>query len=314
MNRLKNFEILKKLGKGTFGVVQKAKYIKTGEIVALKQLLNHSAKEGFPITAMREITIMKKLNHTNVLKIQDMIYEEPKTSTSQDVVRERGCFYTVCGYMSSDLVGILSNPHITLKMSEIKCLMIQLLKGIQYIHEQNFLHRDVKTANILIDEHGTLKIADFGLARVYHGTPPTLGQGPGGGERNYTSLVVTRWYRPPEILLGDRKYTTAVDMWGVGCVFGELFTRKPILSGKTDSHQCQIIFQLLGSPTTDWSGSLDLPNKTDLNIGLTCKRVFEDEYGPIINDAQGLDLMSHLLTLNPYKRFNALDALDHPFF
>lgn len=314
MNKMKHFEVIRELGKGTFGVVQKAKNIKTGEIVALKQLLNHAAKDGFPITAMREITIMKKLNHENVLKIIDMIYEEPKVSDSRDAIRERGSFRTVTNFMSSDLVGILLNPRINLKVGEIKCIMLQLLKGIQYIHEQRYLHRDIKAANILINDQGVVKIADFGLARVYHGSVPERGSGPGGGERAYTSLVVTRWYRPPEILLGERKYTTAVDMWGVGCVFGELFTHKPIFTGKSDSHQCQLIFQMCGSPSRHWPEVMELPNKEDLNIGLTCTRSFENEFGPIINDDLGLQLLDHLLTLNPYKRYNALDAQEHGYF
>lgn len=315
MSKLRDFEILSKLGKGTFGVVEKAKSKKTGEIVALKQLLNHSAKEGFPITAMREITIVKKLNHENVLKILDMIYEEPKVSNASDVVHNRGCFYTVSPYMTSDLVGLLENPNIQLKLSQIKCFMQQLLTGIQYIHESKYLHRDIKAANILINSDGILKIADFGLARNYHGHRPTLGSGPGGGERLYTGLVVTRWYRPPEILLGERKYTTAVDIWGVGCVFGELFHKKPILSGKSDSHQCQLVFQLVGPPTNEeWPDSSNLPNRNDLTIGLTCRRSLESRFMPLMNDALAVDLLSKMLTLDPYKRYNALDALDHAFF
>lgn len=314
MSKLRNYEIIQKLGQGTFGVVQKARNIKTKELVALKQLINHSAKEGFPITAMREITILKKLNHKNILKIIDMIYEEPKISNPQDILHQRGCFYTVSPYMCSDLVGLLENPNINLEVSHIKCFMEQLLHGIQYIHEQMFLHRDIKAANILIDRNGTLKIADFGLARVYHGSPPKFMSGPGGGERAYTGLVVTRWYRPPELLLGERRYTTAVDMWGIGCVFGELFTRKPILVGKTDSHQAQLIFDLVGPPNSiSWSEATSLPNKHDLNIGLTCQRSLESKFAPLMNP-DGINLLSGLLTLDPYKRFNALDALNHNYF
>lgn len=314
MNSLKNYEIIKKLGQGTFGVVQKARNLKTNQLVALKQLINHSAKEGFPITAMREITILRPLNHKNVLKIIDMIYDHPKTSNPQDVVRSRGCFYTVSPYMCSDLVGLLENPNIKLDLPQIKCFMVQLLQGVQFIHESHFLHRDIKAANILIDFNGVLKIADFGLARNYHGKVPKLGQGPGGGERNYTALVVTRWYRPPELLLGERKYTTAVDMWGVGCVFGELFLHRPILAGQSDSQQIQIIFDLIGPPNqVNWPRAIELPNKKDYSIGLRCKRTLEMRFSKFMNN-DGLDLMSGLLTLDPYKRLNAADALDHSYF
>lgn len=314
MNNLKNYEVIRKLGQGTFGVVQKAINSKTKEVVAIKQLINHSAKEGFPITAMREITILKTLSHTNILKIIEMIYEEPKARNPQDVITLRGCFYTVSPYMSADLVGLLENPRINLSVPQIKCIMKQLLTGVLFIHSQNFLHRDIKAANILIDFKGVVKIADFGLARLYHGQPPRLGQGPGGGERNYTALVVTRWYRPPELLLGERKYTTAVDMWGVGCVFAELFTEKPILVGKSDAHQAQIIFELIGPPNKlVWPTAYTLPNKADFNIGLTCKRTLESRFESILSK-DGTELLSNLLTLDPMQRFNALDALAHPYF
>ncbi|KAK6458021.1 Serine/threonine-protein kinase BUR1 [Scheffersomyces xylosifermentans] len=312
MGKLQDFSIIEKLGQGTFGVVQKAKSRKTGEVVALKQLINHSAKEGFPITAMREITILRQLNHKNILRISEMIYEEPKIKNPADMVTHRGCFYTVSPYMSSDLVGLLENPNVTLELSHIKCLMQQLLRGIQYIHEMKFLHRDIKAANILIDSKGVLKIADFGLARTYHGKPPQLGLGPGGGERAYTGLVVTRWYRPPELLLGERKYTTAVDLWGIGCVFAELFTNKPILVGKSDAHQAQLVFGLVGSPL-NWTHASSLPNKSDFNIGLSCSRSLEARFEKIM-PADGVKLLSGLLALDPYKRFNALDALKHEFF
>lgn len=314
MSKLKHYSIIRKLGQGTFGVVQKATDLRTHRVVALKQLINHSAKEGFPITAMREITILKKLRHTNILEISDMIYEEPKLTNPQDIIHQRGCFYTVSEYMCSDLVGLLENPNVHLEASHIKCFMIQLLQGVKYIHEQMYLHRDIKAANILIGGDGILKIADFGLARLYHGKPPRLNCGPGGGDRAYTALVVTRWYRPPELLLGERKYTTAVDMWGVGCVFGEMFTHKPILVGKTDSHQAQLIFSLVGPPNgINWPKAASLPNKTELNLGLTCKRTLESRFADLMTD-DGVDLLSGLLQLDPYKRLNADDALAHEYF
>ncbi|RCK54356.1 Serine/threonine-protein kinase BUR1 [Candida viswanathii] len=312
MSQLKHYEVIEKLGQGTFGVVQKAKRKSDGAIVAIKQLLNHSAKEGFPITAMREITILKRLSHNNILSILDMIFEEAKVSNNAEIVQNRGSFYTVSPYMSSDLVGLLENPNIKLELNQIKCIMQQLFTGIQYIHDNNYLHRDIKAANILIDQFGVLKIADFGLARVYHGSAPRLGMGPGGGEKSYTGLVVTRWYRPPEILLGERKYTTAVDIWGIGCVFAELFTGKPILVGKTDADQAKIVFELLGSPLT-WADAAKLPHKTEYNSGLACTRTLESRFEKIM-PIDAIKLLGGLLTLDPYKRFNALDALNHDFF
>lgn len=314
MDKIDQYQVIKKIGQGTFGVVQKATRKATGETVALKQLINHSAKEGFPITAMREITILKKLSHKNVLKITGMVYVAAETSSPQDAITQRGVFYTVTPYMSVDLVGLLENPATEVTVPTIKCIMVQLLKGVNYIHQEHYLHRDIKAANILLDPRGVLKIADFGLARLYHGKVPAKGAGPGGGERNYTALVVTRWYRPPELLLGERKYTTAVDMWGVGCVFGELFTKKPILVGNSDSNQAQIIFDLVGPPNREaWADASLLPNKPDLNIGLTCRRSLENVFGPLLGEL-GTDLLSKLLTLDPAKRWNALDALDHEYF
>lgn len=314
MYKLAEFDVIKKIGQGTFGVVQKARNRRSKELVALKQLINHSAKEGFPITAMREITILKSLSHKNVLKITGMIYEEAKASSPEEAVRQRGCFYTISPYMSLDLVGLLENPQIKLTEAMVKCIMQQLLRGVDYIHQQHYLHRDIKAANILIDPHGVVKIADFGLARVYHGKKPRKGLGPGGGERAYTALVVTRWYRSPELLLGERKYGTSVDMWGVGCVFGELFTKKPILVGSSDSNQAQLIFDMVGPPSREnWASASKLPNKQDLNIGLTCKRSLELRFVPLMGEV-GVLLLDKLLTLDPEKRWNAQDALEHEYF
>lgn len=314
MSKLNSYDIILKLGQGTFGMVQKARDIRTNRLVALKQLLNHSAREGFPLTAMREITILKRLRHEHILRNIDMVYEEPKVGSAQDLIHHRGCFYTVSPYMRSDLVGLLENPDVQFTVPHIKNLMSQLLEGINYIHEQMFLHRDVKAANILLDEKGTLKIADFGLARVYHGKKPIAGNGPGGGEVPYTSLVVTRWYRLPELLLGERRYTTSVDMWGVGCIFGELFTHTPILVGKSDLHQAQLIFSLCGAPTLDnWPQAFGLPNAAELGKGIHYERTLESRFSSLMTQ-DAIDLFSALLALNPYKRINAKDALSHPYF
>lgn len=124
--------------------------------------------------------------------------------------------YMVTPYMDHDLSGLLDNPSVHFTEPQIKCYMIQLLEGLRYLHDSHILHRDMKAANLLINNKGILQIADFGLARHYDGSTPKPGEGGGDGKREYTGLVVTRWYRPPELLLHLKRYTTAIDVWGVG--------------------------------------------------------------------------------------------------
>ena len=191
--------------------------------------------------------------------------------------------------------------------------MKQLLEGCAYLHENKILHRDMKAANLLINNRGILQIADFGLARPYDEDVPRPGRGGGEATREYTTLVVTRWYRPPELLLQLRKYTTAIDMWGVGCVFGEMFEGKPILTGNSDLNQAQIIFDLVGSPTEQnmrgWSqlpgceGIKDFSPRTS-----TLERRFK-QLSPL-----ALSLLGELLKLDWRQRINAIDALQHPYF
>lgn len=140
--------------------------------------------------------------------------------------RKKPVMYMVTPYMDHDLSGLLDNPSIKFTVPQIKCYLQQLLEGLKYLHENKILHRDMKAANLLISNEGILQIADFGLARLYDEQPPKKGCGGGEGRRDYTSLVVTRWYRPPELLLHLKKYTTAIDLWGVGLVFSRNRTSK----------------------------------------------------------------------------------------
>ncbi|CDK27233.1 unnamed protein product [Kuraishia capsulata CBS 1993] len=272
----------------------------------MKKLIVHDTKDGFPITAFREVTIMKNLAHGNVLQLLSMVHEDGDVSK-----KIPGSFYTITPYASTDLTGLLNNPRIRVRPSHVKCILLQLFEGIDYIHRKRYLHRDIKAANILIDTSGTLKIADFGLARVYYGPSPTRTR-PGAGEHEYTGLVSTRWYRAPELILGDKKYTTAIDMWSVGCVFGEMFTGKPIMEGESDVHQGNLIFQLVG-PANDKTlpGYSNLPgSKTYGNLPQS--RNLETQFAHL--GKQGMDLLSGLLTLDPLKRLTAERAKDHPYF
>lgn len=205
-----------KLGEGTFGIVSKARSKRTGKIVAMKKILMHNEKEGFPITALREVKILKMLCHPNVLRLEEMAVERQQSDEKGKSGKKRATLYMVMPYMDHDLSGMLTNPDITFNEAQIKCYVLQLLEGLRYLHDSHILHRDMKAANLLISNQGILQIADFGLARNYEGQSPQAGRGNGESVRDYTSLVVTRWYRPPELLLTLRKYTPAIDLWGVG--------------------------------------------------------------------------------------------------
>ncbi|KKZ63180.1 serine/threonine-protein kinase bur1 [[Emmonsia] crescens] len=307
-SNIREFEFLGKLGEGTFGEVYKARSKKSGAIVALKKILMHNEKDGFPITALREIKLLKMLSHPNILQLQEMAVERPRGEG-----RKKPSMYMVTPYMDHDLSGLLENPSVHFTEPQIKCYMLQLLEGLRYLHENKILHRDMKAANLLINNKGILQIADFGLARPYDEPPPRPGKGGGEAVREYTTLVVTRWYRPPELLLHLRKYTTAIDMWGVGCVFGEMFKGKPILAGSSDINQAHLIFNLVGTPTEEnMPGWSSLPGCDGVkNFGTkqgTLATVFKEQ-GPGV-----ISLLNELLKLDWRKRINAIDALQHPYF
>lgn len=301
-----SYDVQEKLGEGTFGEVHKALHKSSKKLVALKKIFLHNEKEGFPITALREIRILKDLDHLNIIDLMDISIQ--KGDRSQ---RKRNTIYMVTPYMEHDLAGLLDNPNVKFSLAQIKTYMEQLLQGINYMHQKSYLHRDIKAANLLIDNRGNLKIADFGLARRYLGAPPTI-DGAGPGLHSYTGLVVTRWYRPPELILGNPKYTTAIDMWGIGCVFGEMFRKRPILQGNSDLDQGCKIFELLGSPNEEnMPGYQELIKQKNFTFG-SYPRKLETVFQDLPPSA--LSLLSGLLALDPIKRLSALGALNHDFF
>ncbi|KAF5701127.1 CMGC CDK kinase [Fusarium globosum] len=325
-SRISDYELLGKLGEGTFGEVHRARLRKTGTLVALKKIIMHHEKDGvcrcttppknctdddhkFPITALREIKLLKLLSHKNILRLEDMAIEHPTRQTDK---RKKPIVYMATPYMDHDLSGLLDNPSVHFKEPQIKCYMLQLLEGLRYLHDSRILHRDMKAANLLINNQGILQIADFGLARHYEGDVPKAGQAYGPGRRDYTGLVVTRWYRPPELLLQLRQYTPAIDVWGVGCVLGEMLFGKPILAGESDAHQLDMIWDLMGSPTEDnMPGWKQLPGADHLSprprTGNLQNRF--REYG-----SGAVSLLKELLKLDWRTRINAVDALQHPWF
>ncbi|CAG8549033.1 2321_t:CDS:10 [Ambispora leptoticha] len=291
---IEDYIILDKLGEGTFGEVHKGQHKNTGKIVALKRIIMHNEKEGIPITAIREIKILRQLNHANVISLNDMAIQYATDAESTPSI------YMVFPYMDHDLAGLLENPNVKFSQPQIKCYLKQLLEGTFYLHQQRILHRDLKAANLLINNQGILKIADFGLSR------PMI-------EKSLTGCVVTRWYRPPELLLGERRYNTAIDMWAVGCVFAEMLRGAPILPGRSDMDQLDLIFKLCGSPNEkSMPGWQKLPGCRDLKPAIVYERKVVSEYQKY--GTQAADLLDKLLVLNPAKRLTAFGALDHDYF
>ena len=197
-------------------------------MVALKKLNMEKEEEGFPITALREIKILKKLKHKNIIELKEVVTE--KKPKRHDV-------YLVFEYMQHDLHGLL-DKKIRYEARHIKCLLRQLLEGVAYLHENNVMHRDIKGANLLLNNDGVLKLADFGLSRRFYASRMT-----------YTNRVVTLWYRAPELLLGSTSYTSAIDIWSVGCFFSELLTCEPLFPGDKEPKQYELICQKCGTPS-----------------------------------------------------------------
>uniref|UniRef100_A0A8C0N0A9 Cyclin-dependent kinase 9 n=3 Tax=Canis lupus TaxID=9612 RepID=A0A8C0N0A9_CANLF len=302
-DEVSKYEKLAKIGQGTFGEVFKAKHRKTGKKVALKKVLMENEKEGFPITALREIKILQLLKHENVVNLIEIC----RTKASP-YNRCKGSIYLVFDFCEHDLAGLLSNVLVKFTLSEIKKVMQMLLNGLYYIHRNKILHRDMKAANVLITRDGVLKLADFGLARAF-----SLAKN--SQPNRYTNRVVTLWYRPPELLLGERDYGPPIDLWGAGCIMAEMWTRSPIMQGNTEQHQLALISQLCGSITPEVWPNVDkyeLFEKLDLVKGQ--KRKVKDRLKAYVRDPYALDLIDKLLVLDPAQRIDSDDALNHDFF
>ncbi|XP_047319900.1 cyclin-dependent kinase G-2-like [Impatiens glandulifera] len=292
------FERLNKIDEGTYGVVYRAKDKKTGEIVALKKVKMEKEREGFPLTSLREINILLSFHHPSIVDVKEVV-----VGSSLDSI------FMVMEYMEHDLKALMETMKQPYSQSEVKCLMLQLLEGVKYLHDNWVLHRDLKTSNLLLNNKGDLKICDFGLARQY-GIPL----------KPYTHLVVTLWYRAPELLLGTKQYSTAIDMWSLGCIMAELLSKEPLFNGKTEVDQIDKIFRSLGTPNdTIWPGFSKFPgvraNFVKHQYNLLRKKFPATSFtgSPVLSDA-GFDLLNNLLTYDPEKRISAEAALNHEWF
>ncbi|KAJ3299861.1 Cyclin-dependent kinase 3 [Borealophlyctis nickersoniae] len=286
---MERYTKIEKVGEGTYGVVYKARDCQTGEIVALKKIRLETEDEGVPSTAIREISLLKELKHSNVVRLLDIVHSDAK-------------LYLIFEFLDLDLKKYMdsTNPH-GLDPHLIKSYMWQLIRGLTFCHCHRILHRDLKPQNLLIDQHGMLKLADFGLARAF-GVPL----------RTYTHEVVTLWYRAPEILLGSKHYSTAVDMWSVGCIFAEMCLRHPLFPGDSEIDEIFRIFRLLGTPNEQiWPGFKDLPDYKP-NFPTWSPQPLESHIKNL--EPEGIDLLKKLLAYEPSERISAKRALAHPYF
>ena len=286
--KLDSYTKLEKLGEGTYATVYKGQSNLTHGLVALKEIrLEH--EEGAPCTAIREVALLKNLKHANIVTLHDIIH----TERSLTLVFE---------FVERDLKQYLEECGNFMHMQNVQLFLFQLLRGLKYCHSKKILHRDLKPQNLLIGRRGDLKLADFGLARAK--SVPT---------KTYSSEVVTLWYRPPEVLLGSVNYDSSIDMWGVGCIFCEMTSGRPLFPGSSVDEELILIWRILGTPTEEvWPGITR--NKEFIN-GKFPKYPPEPlrRLAPRL-DTHGLELLASLLMYDSSKRKRAHAAMSHLYF
>ncbi|XP_056281465.1 cyclin-dependent kinase 17 [Pseudoliparis swirei] len=286
--KLETYIKLDKLGEGTYATVFKGRSKLTDNLVALKEIrLEH--EEGAPCTAIREVSLLKDLKHANIVTLHDIIH----TDKSLTLVFE---------YLDKDLKQYMDDCGNIMSMHNVKVFLYQILRGLSYCHKRKVLHRDLKPQNLLINEKGELKLADFGLARAK--SVPT---------KTYSNEVVTLWYRPPDVLLGSSEYSTQIDMWGVGCIFYEMAAGRPLFPGSTVEDELHLIFRLLGTPTEDnWPGIASIEEFKSYKFP-------KYKPQPLINhaprlDGDGIELLLAFLRYESKKRISGEEAMKHSHF
>ncbi|KAF2725089.1 serine/threonine protein kinase, CMGC family, CDC2/CDK subfamily [Polychaeton citri CBS 116435] len=304
------FKVLNAIEEGSYGYVSRAQDTTTSALVALKKLKIDPYRDGgFPVTALREIqTLTAANNHRHIVHLKEVVADAP--SSTAMTPNPYGDVYLVMEFLEHDLKTLQEEMEEPFRPSEIKTLLLQLASGVEFLHDHSILHRDLKTSNILLNNRGEVKLADFGMARFCGDPPPA----------NLTQLVVTLWYRAPELLLGAMTYSSAIDTWSLGCIFAELLTREPLLQGKNEADQLGKIFDVCGVPSEEsWPGVTRLPNAKSLRLPAASRtqpgnlRTNLQTRFPSLSES-GREALASLLSLDPRRRCTARELLSHPYF
>ncbi|XP_018407232.1 PREDICTED: putative serine/threonine-protein kinase C05D10.2 [Cyphomyrmex costatus] len=294
----KQYDIVRRLGKGAYGIVWKAIEKKRKETVAVKKIFDAFRNQTDAQRTFREIMFLLSFaNHENIIKLIGL----HKADNNRDI-------YLVFEYMETDLHNVIKRGNILKDIHKV-FIMYQLFKAIKYIHSGNVIHRDLKPSNVLLNAQCHCKIADFGLAR----SVTQIGQGDGetGSDPTLTDYVATRWYRAPEILIASKRYTKGIDMWSLGCIFGEMLLGKPLFPGSSTINQVERIMITLPPPTDEDLVSVSAGYGTNLleKTPNKPKRTLKDLLPEVSENA--LDLISNLIVFNPTQRLTAVEALEH---
>lgn len=280
---------LEKIGEGSYGKVYKCEDQVTKRVVAIKVISWNANDEGVPASAIREVSLLREIQHPNVVPLFDVVPDDSR-------------LMLVFEFLDKDLKRLLDQRATPLVGRKLKVIMYQLLSGLHSCHSRRIVHRDIKPNNILVTrDEGTVKLADFGLGRAFCLPLQT-----------YTREVITLYYRAPEILLGERHYLPSVDMWSMGCVFAELAMGKPVFPGETEIAQLIAIFQVMGTPNeTLWPGVSLLPH---YNTEFPQWKPSSLASAIPSLEAEGVELLQMMLRYTPQQRITAYQALQHPYF
>jgi serine/threonine protein kinase len=297
-----DFQVIQQIGRGSYGTVMAARHMADDQVIAIKRIEDPFSHRSVARQTLRELKILRLLKHENIISLDKVLL--PKSLDEfQDI-------YMVTPLMETDLFSLIYHSKQVLLVDHIRFILYQILRGLKYQHSAKIIHRDLKPRNVLVNSNCEVKICDYGLARFY-------GNSTGNQDSNLmTDYVVSRWYRAPELLLGNEVYDEKVDVWAVGCIMAEIFLRRPLFKGNDWKDQLLLILKHYPNFNEDNLSFIENQNAVTF-----IKEHMLKDYKSIANyfvdsdmDSTGFDLLLRLLAFDPRKRLTIERALEHPFF